>query len=318
VNRLTDMTFDEVSAVDVPANQLGRIAIAKSAAQEEQVSDKIFDGQGEEVDPDTLEAGDVVYTADGTELTAVPVDEDGNEVEDDADEVGKSMFSNAMEGAKRGAGLVGRAPGGIDTGSRAYRAGNFVGRKPRKTAAAVGGAAGVAGGGAYALRETSKSLGDEVLTALAKAATDTDRNAVIAKAMDEVSKANARAAQAQAEIAKMRDEQATAAFVAKAAELGIPADPEVAGPILKAAYSALNPQQQAFMDQVLAAGGDAIFTELGKSGAGNGGSMFEEVVAHASDLVEKASGGITHEQAVAALFEANPAAYDEYLRENGR
>lgn len=60
---LSDMEFDEISFVDRPANQHARIAIAKRAPEEGAVT--YFDEQGQAVDLDSLEPGDVVIDEDG-------------------------------------------------------------------------------------------------------------------------------------------------------------------------------------------------------------------------------------------------------------
>jgi hypothetical protein len=41
------------------------------------------------------------------------------------------------------------------------------------------------------------------------------------------------------------------------------------------------------------------------------------VDAYADELVGKSQGGVSHAEASTMLFEANPEAYELYLRENG-
>lgn len=66
--QISDAEYDEISFVDVPAAAEARIAIAKRH-QEDTVPDQqpeaVYDNAGNEVDLDTLEAGDVVFDADG-------------------------------------------------------------------------------------------------------------------------------------------------------------------------------------------------------------------------------------------------------------
>jgi hypothetical protein len=95
------MDFDEVSTVDVPANQHGLIVLAKRASQEENVAD-YFDEDGQPIE-DEVEEGSLVFNQDG-QAYQVADDGEGNavllEVEDDGEDeddrqpvgVGKSAF----------------------------------------------------------------------------------------------------------------------------------------------------------------------------------------------------------------------------------
>jgi hypothetical protein len=92
-NKLFDLEFDEVSAVDRPANQLGLIAFAKNESgegpnlQEDSMPEiEVYDSDGLAVDGSQLEHGDVVYGEDGTEY--VWVDEDSADEDDESDDEG--------------------------------------------------------------------------------------------------------------------------------------------------------------------------------------------------------------------------------------
>jgi hypothetical protein len=63
VRRVTDMVIDEISLVDRPANQHATIVLAKRDNQEAAVG-SYYDQQGDEVDVNTLEHGDVVFDED--------------------------------------------------------------------------------------------------------------------------------------------------------------------------------------------------------------------------------------------------------------
>src|ERR1700747_1882040 len=101
------MDFDEVSTVDKPANQYSRIVLAKrfqedgmtEPGNEYEAPEAVFDGEGEQVDPATLEAGELVqdeegylWYSDGERL--VPAYEDDFEPaeEPELEQVGKSAF----------------------------------------------------------------------------------------------------------------------------------------------------------------------------------------------------------------------------------
>ena len=163
----------------------------------------------------------------------------------------------------------------------------------------------------------SKSLGDEVLEALSKAVTESDREAIIAKALNEVEVAKAEAAAVRDELLQLQDDRITEAFIAKAAEYNLPVSAEEFGPILKAAAEVLTDEQLDVLDRVLTAGGDALYDEIGVAG-GASNSILDQVSGFASEMVTKSAGGFTLEQAATAMFAANPEAYDAYINENGR
>jgi hypothetical protein len=102
-NKLFDLEFDEVSAVDRPANQLGLIAFAKSAQGEDPNSQEdsmpeieVYDSDGLAVDGAALEHGDVVYDEDGTEYVYVEEDSD-DESEDDEDGEQQAYYEDQDE-----------------------------------------------------------------------------------------------------------------------------------------------------------------------------------------------------------------------------
>jgi hypothetical protein len=102
-NKLSDLEVDEISLVYKGANQHSRVAIAKSLDQEETV--EIFDQDGNPVDPDTLEIGDVVFGADGQ---AYQFSDDDDEDEDREEQpelagVGKSAFNAPKREVKKNA-----------------------------------------------------------------------------------------------------------------------------------------------------------------------------------------------------------------------
>lgn len=162
----------------------------------------------------------------------------------------------------------------------------------------------------------SKSLGDSVLEELSKAVTDSDREEIIAKAMDEVEIAKAAAAEAWAYAEQERDIRVEQEFISKAAEYNLPVAPEVFGPILKSLAETLSDEELDILDEIFTAVGDILYDELGYVGESDNVSVYDTVDGMASELIGKSD--MSYEQAVSAMFEANPAAYDAYLSENGR
>ena len=80
---LTDMEIDEISLVDRPANAHAKVVIAKRDTEEDTVPEGIFDEDGDQVDPELLEAGEVVFDGDGEAFVVV-------EDEPELETVGKS------------------------------------------------------------------------------------------------------------------------------------------------------------------------------------------------------------------------------------
>jgi len=162
----------------------------------------------------------------------------------------------------------------------------------------------------------AKSLSESVLEELSKAVTESDRERVIAKAMDEVSKAQEEARAAWEYAQTERDARLTAEYISKAAEYNVPVSPEVLGPILKSIDEKLDEDDAAVIKELLASVGDALYDEIGYVGESSNTSVLDTVDAYAAELVGKSD--LTREQALTAMFEANPEAYDAYLSEIGR
>lgn len=86
VHGLFDIEIDEISTVDVPANQHGYIRIAKRATEEDNVPEEIYDENGQVLDVESLTLGQTVFDADGTAYEVVNDDE----LADEFEPVGKS------------------------------------------------------------------------------------------------------------------------------------------------------------------------------------------------------------------------------------
>lgn len=97
VRNLTDMEIDEISTVDKAANQFSRFVIAKRAPEEEEMP-QLYNQEGQPLDEDQLEFGDIVYDDEGQAYEYV-MDEDTEDQQEEEDErelepatVGKSAF----------------------------------------------------------------------------------------------------------------------------------------------------------------------------------------------------------------------------------
>jgi hypothetical protein len=331
-NRLFDVEYDEVSSVDRPANQHGLIVLSKSMdgseGEEQGMGEvtEVFDAAGELLDLDGLEHGQEVFDADGNEFVFV---------ESDLESVDKAKFGAVVsrigssleraadrtrfgQGVK--AGMSGTGGSGVQGASG--RAGRWIGRNPKKTAAigATGGV-GVAGGGAYLMGEkdeAKKSLGDTVLERLSKAATDSDRDEITKAMATELEQLRADNEAITKAFEEAEDERVTEAFISKAAEYNLPVPAEVFGPILKSIAEVLDEDELDILDAVLTAGGDALYEELGYAGGASNSGVLDQVQGMAQEMVAKAAGNFSVEQATTAMFETNPEAYDAYLAENGR
>lgn len=161
---------------------------------------------------------------------------------------------------------------------------------------------------------TRKSLGTTVLEELSKAVTSEERDRIVAKMADEVEITKAENEELRQAFEEERDIRVTEAFVAKAAEYELPVEPAVFGPILKAIAEVLDDDQLDVLDAVLSSRGVAL-DELGYAGGATNSGVLDEVNGLAAELVTKAGGSVSTEQASTALFEHNPGAYEAYLSE---
>lgn len=313
--RLFDLEFDEVSSVDRPANQYGKIQIAKALTDEEiylSEDDTLELVDGGEIEVSELAYGDEVVDEAGQTYVYLPADEaereeflagdaedQGDEGGDEPEDVGKTLGQVAEQ-----------------TVAGAKRAASWAGKNKGKTAAAAG-AAGVAGGGAY--MEAKKSLGTTVLEALSKAVSDQDRDQVVSKLADDLEATQNENAEIRKALEEERDLRITEAFIAKAAEYELPVEPAVFGPILKSIAEVLTDDELTVLDEVLMSKGADIFDERGFTGGASNSGVLDELYGVSAELVGKAAGSVSLEQATVALLENNPAMYDAYLAEqNGR
>jgi hypothetical protein len=89
VKRLTNMEIDEISLVDKGANQHAMITIAKRAPEEEDMPE-LYNEDGELLDQNALDFGDIVYDAEGNAFELV--EEEDEDAVREPEPVGKSAF----------------------------------------------------------------------------------------------------------------------------------------------------------------------------------------------------------------------------------
>lgn len=323
VRKLSDLQIDEISLVDRPANQHGVVAIAKRADEENSMG--IYDADGDEVDEQDLEHGDVVYNDDGDEFVFV---EDAAEADDREPElVGKAGGLNNFK-----AGLGAFTDGGGQSGTKAYQGGQKARqmmdggtkRAKRKSKEYMGapmnmptrGRALAYGGGAAATGyAVGKSLGESVLDDLSSALGQDDRDQVIAKAMDEVEFYKSHTEQLTDQVAALTEANEMAYFTEVAKSYGLPGDPNRLATVLKNAVDTMPQEDLDELDRLLTSQG-SLYEELGAAGSGQETMVMGQVEQMAHNAVGKSD--VTMEQATVALFDANPNAYEDYLAETGR
>jgi hypothetical protein len=140
-----------------------------------------------------------------------------------------------------------------------------------------------------------------------------DRDAVISKLANAVGEARQESEQAWQIAKALLDERDNNAFTELAKGYNLPVEPNHLGRVLKRAADVLPEADVALLDRVLTSAGSAQFSEIGYNGLAESDVM-AQISAVAGDAVAKHD--LSTEQAVVALFEANPQAYDEYLAES--
>lgn len=294
IKTLRDMEIDEISLVDRPANAHAKVVIAKRATQEDTVPEDVYNEEGEVLDLSELSEGDVVFDDEGNPFLVVD-DESDAELEDAA--VSKSVTSGLLAAA------------GTPVGQKIGRGLGFLNKN--KKVLAAGGAVGA--GGMYALKKSDdgKTFAEELREELSKSLTDIERDEVISKAFAQVEEMQQSLAEAE-EIAKSeRDLRLVREYeeVAKSYNLPIPSD-ELA-PVLMAIAEELPYEYGEVIHKALSAAGEIIFEEYGTEGAGSNNDVLTAVDAYIDENVSKSD--ISKAEAVEAVFDANPGAYDEYM-----
>lgn len=109
-NKLVDMELDEISLVKKGANQFSTVSIAKSLSSEEEEMEELFDENGDLVDAEELDYGDVVFDSDGNAFEVTPEDDD-DDYDGNDDDIEKSVWG-AVAGAGKKVSNTGRRAAG--------------------------------------------------------------------------------------------------------------------------------------------------------------------------------------------------------------
>jgi len=326
IRNLTDMEIDEISTVDKAANQYSRFVIAKRAPEEEEMP-QLYNQEGQPLDEDQLEFGDIVYDDEGTAYEYVEDDDEDaaeNEDENELQEVGKARvfrFSPGTANNGRFGSTAEEAARAFGSGGARHKVSQAAGKvfgqgrtaRNRKIGAGIGaGGAGAAAAGGYGHKKLSKSFSEEVMEELSKAFSDNDRDEIIAKALGRVEELES-AQQEAFEIAKSeRDLRLTREYISKAAEYNLPVDPEVLGPVLYRMADTMSFEDCKVIAKCLETAGEILFEETGYTGGGDNADIYSQVEKHAYDTFGKAED-FNSVSAINQVFDQNPDAYDEYL-----
>lgn len=270
---------------------------------------QLVDEQGNEVTAEDLEIGEYATDSESGEVFYMASPEEAAELGFTAEDEDLARADDED--------LVGVGKAGLhgDWGTKdkvAGAAGKFA--RSRKAQAGAGGAA--AGAAAYGLgrrQGASKSLGQTVLEELSKAFDDGDRDQVISKLADRIDASERRAMRAESIAKSLADQAEVRDYTALAAGYELPIDPTELGGILRDVSKVLSEEQLGNLDRILSASGVG-FDELGYTGTSDT-TVLDQISSLAHDAVSK-NAGVTEAEAMVAILEANPAAYDDYCAGN--
>lgn len=338
VRALSKMDYDEVSLVDVPANQHALVMITKRHDEGADMTApaEFFDPETlEPLDEADLQTGDVVM-GDDERLYEYTAPEDVDEFAE-SELVHKGPTDEFRYGLKAGR-IMGHgsreATGGrkterasdyISRGGRARRAGARAGfynaTTSGRTKALHGAAAtGVVGAGVGAeegaRRHYSKSFSSEIAKALAEATSDADRDYVIEEFAKRFEDQQAELDQL-AEIAKSeRDQRLEAQYIEVAKSMALPEDPDVLGPVLKRMSDVMDKDDVAIIAKLLDSVSGILYEEFGYEGFGpdTGSGDMADAEAAAEARIAKANGQpISKAAGIEQYYAENPDAYEEYM-----
>ena len=282
VKELRDMEIDEISLVDRPAAQHAEVVITKRATEEDIVPEDIYDEEGDLVDLDYLETGDVVFDEDGDAFLVVD-----DEMEDEYETVGKAAAYPDYPEEEGG-------EGSPKSKKEMLRQKLLAQKKKQLEEEGV-----------------KKSFADELREELSKSYSDADRDEVIAKALAEVDELTFYAAEAE-EVAKSeRDLRLSREYEEVAKSYNLPVDEEELAPVLMAIAEELPYEYGAVIHKALSAAGEIIFDEIGTEGYATNNDVLNAVDYYIDQNISKAD--ISKAEAVEAVFDENPGAYDEYM-----
>lgn len=157
------------------------------------------------------------------------------------------------------------------------------------------------------------SLSASILEELSKAVTESDKNAVLSKALGQVADLSKRLEDAEKLAKSERDLRLEREYISKAAEYNVPIAAAELGPVLMRCAESLSYEDCAVIHKALTAAGEMLFQEAGFSGEATNSDPMRELEAN---LSKSANGDMA--SAMNDFFEANPGAYDAFIQSNGR
>lgn len=307
--RLFDLEIDEISLVDRSANQHATVAIAKR----DEDTMTVMDAQGNLVEVEDLEPGELAFDPETGEFAGVVCEGDAEPEDYGVVVEDGEVFVSDEENELVSVGKAVTGTGGL--GKEAFRAARRelpgAARAASRNRAVQAGAAGTALG--FGAGKLSKSLGNDVYETLSKALSNDSRNEVISKALEDSRRealvAKRQAAGAIALVQKMQAERELEQLTEITKGYGI-GDPAVLAEVLRN----LPEDQATYLDQLFSKAGEVLFEELGSGLGDQDATIQDQIEAMAMAAVGKAD--VSKEQAVTAVYDANPDAYDQYLAEN--
>ncbi len=347
VKRLSQLEIDEISLVDRPANQHGLVAIAKN--DQEDTMPELYDAEGTPVDISELEVGDFVYDEAGNEYNYVITDDDDGDDGDQYDD--EDAYDDELVGVGKGAAFgplkagersLSRAAHGkvselINAGERGGKRAKQYGRygvaRGRQVARrtgenlnenkyAYGGVATAGGAAGYGGGRVKKSYGQEVLETLSKAVSTSERDVVVSKAFDAVEEIAKRNDDLEEVVGFLLEQRQLDDYTEIAKSYELPMEADALGGLLQRAANVLDQEDLEQLDRILTGASTvnkALYEEVGYGGYVESDALAAVYGAADQAVAKNAELGLTREQAVTALFSANPEAYDQYeLEQNQR
>lgn len=323
--QLTDMSIDEISLVDDPANEQARVLIVKAKGGKKAAAKSL---EIEITEEDESTSGEESTTADGME---------------DEDEKTKRLMARvkkAIEGiAPRVAQTLAGSPSADNDAANTAAASlkeyvmdiETLSKSLEEAEAKLAALAKRADDAEAALKDAgevikAKEAEIETLTKSAEPAAEPVAEEDVLKSLPEsirkrLEESEKVAKAAQAEIAKMRDESERAEAIAKAKELKV-GDPDVVGPLLlRVAKGMSTAEDAAALTALLKGAGEvadqsALFKSVGSDAAVDGEP--EELLKAKAAEIQKVNTGMTFEQAYVKAMEENPSLYNAYVSKSKR
>jgi hypothetical protein len=304
---LSDMTIEEISLVDDPANEQARVQIVKArgkkkpqAATESEIDDEDMDAE------ETLD--------DGEEAPAVR-------------NLKKALSAIAPRLAQTIAGGVSADSDAAASGETALKEYTMdlenLSKALEEAEEKLGTLQKRADDAEAALATAQNELAtrDTQIAELQKAAAPQPTEEDVLKSLPEpvrkrIEETEARAKAAEDAISKIRAEAELGEAVAKAKSLSLP-EPEKMGPLLLRVAKGMTTAEDAstleavFKGIVEQGSQAALFKSLGSSAAVDGDP--ESLLKAKADEIQKANTGMTFEQAYAKAVDSNPALYNAYV-----